>query len=59
MNEDEKSMLRWKLADIVQQENDAYVPYFEEMEGENEKDPFEENDDEDGRLSPEARDDIY
>jgi len=29
------------------------------MEGENDKDPFEENDDEDGRLSPEARDDIY
>lgn len=59
LSEDDKLMLKWKLTDIVRRENEAYQPFLEEMEGENEKDPFEDDDVEDGRLSCEARDDIY
>lgn len=58
LSEEDTAMMRWKIADIVKQENDAYVPYVEELEGENENDPFED-DEEDGRLSCKARDDIY
>ncbi|EAR94450.1 hypothetical protein TTHERM_00046550 (macronuclear) [Tetrahymena thermophila SB210] len=59
ITEDEKHLLKWKIADIMRKENDEYVPFLEELEGENEKDPFEEDDTEDGRLSCKARDDIY
>lgn len=59
VSEDEKLMLKWKLKDVQQQINDEYVPYIEELEGENDKDPFEDEDEEDGRLSCEARDEIY
>lgn len=59
MTEDEKLLIKWKLIDITRKENEEYVPFIEEMGGENNKDPMELNGNDDGRLSCKARDDIY